>query len=398
MTVRVPQRELGAARFHRLATVVALVGFACASMLIGCGRDRAYSPDSFVRASGRAFTVDGRPFRFVGFNLFDAAAGDDYSCAPERTLDERQLDHALRFARERGGATVLRFWAYQTYSAGATDFSGIDRVLRLARRHHLRVLPVLEDGPGDCTADAPGVPKAEFENDTWFTTGYRQPHGASRLSYRDYVSAIASHYRNDPTILGWSMMNEAETSTRDASGRSVLIAFAEDIAGQIQHVDPNHLVTVGTQANGAPGASGPDFTDVYGLENIDFVEVHDWAHWGSDRAAMPGGTANGKVPAVSDPTCAPLDAPIGCSFARSVDLDKPLVVGEAGIRARDAGGRTVRAKQLDAKMTAAFAGGASGYLVWHLNSAPSDDYDVIIDSNDSLLDVLKRQSKAIRTF
>lgn len=337
--------------------------------------------------SGRSLQVDGKPFRFVGFNLYDAAASDTYSCEPAARLTDRQLRSALKTAHDDAGATVVRFWAYQTYTAGGTDFSGVDRVLSAARAAGMRALPVLEDGPGDCTTGQRGVSKQEVDDDGWYTGGYRAPYGSAALSFRDYARVVAEHYRGNPTILGWMMMNEAETRRRDDQDRSALVGFAQDVSGVLKAVDPRHLVTLGTQANGAPGTSGRDVTDIYRLPQLDFAEVHDWGYYGSDTEALPG-SVDGHLPAADSPACTALDAKIACSYARVAALGKPLVVGEAGITATDAAGRTRRAELFRAKLDAAFGAGAAGYLVWQLNRVQTDGYAVAPTTADPLLGVL----------
>lgn len=349
---------------------------------------------SFVTAAGSTFEIDGQDFRFVGVNIYDAAATDRYSCNPGARMSDDQLESTLRELRDTAGVTVLRFWAYQTYTQGGTDWSGVDRVIRIARELGLRVLPTLEDGPGDCTTSSDRQPKAEYQGDTWFTDGYRVPYGNASMSYRDYTRVIAGHYANEPTILGWSMMNEADTSARDNRDRTVLVPFAQDIAGVIRQVDPHHLITLGTQGNGAPGASGPDFRAVYSLPALDFAEVHDWAYWGADDEPMPGGDG-GNPPDADSAQCGRRNAPIGCSFAISRELGKPLLVGEAGIQGRDTGQRQTRAQQLGAKMSAAFGAGASGYLIWHVSTRSSDGYDVLLGDADPLLPVMNRMASRI---
>jgi len=214
---------------------------------------------TFVARSGRQLILDGKPFRFVGVNLYDAAASDRYSCNPGKRLTDAQLLDTLRYLHDQGGATVLRFWAYQTYTQGGTYFGGVDRVIAAAAKVGMKVLPVLEDGPGNCTTIDPASPKVKYQGDTWYSDGYKVPYGNATMSYRDYVKVLVAHYANEPTILAWSMMNEADTSARDQFDRPVLVDFATDIAARIRAVDSHHLITVGTQSNGAPGASGPDF-------------------------------------------------------------------------------------------------------------------------------------------
>lgn len=374
----------------RALAAAAVAAVLAISVLSAC----AGPADSFIQRNGASLQLAGRPFRFVGFNLYDAAASDIYSCSPATRLTDRQLTSALQYIHQQAGASVIRFWAYQTYTAGGTDFSGVDRVLHAAKAAGLRVIPVLEDGPGDCTTGRPGVAKDALPGDNWYTRGYRLPYGNARLSYRDYVRVIARHYRDDPTILAWMMMNEAETHARDAHDRSALVGFARDIGAVIRSVDPHHLITLGTQANGAFGTSGRDFTDIYRLPVLDFAEVHDWADYGSDTEALPGSNS-GRLPSPNSPACTALDAKIACSFARARALGKPLIVGEAGISAHDDTSRKRRAVLLDAKIGAAFTAGADGYLIWHLSSAPTDGYDVIPAQHDPLFAVLRATSRRI---
>jgi mannan endo-1,4-beta-mannosidase len=350
----------------------------------------AGNPKTFVTRQGTALRVGTQSLRLVGFNLYDAAASGAYSCSQQGPLSDAALTSLLTAAHDRAGATVVRFWAYQTYTRGGTDWSGVDRVLRIARAVGMRVIPVLEDGPGNCTYGKPGQPKSEADEGQWYATGYRTPYAGAPLSYRDYVARIVSHYSTNPTILGWSMMNEAETPARDLEGRSQIVAFAADIAQVIRAHDSHHLITVGTQSNGAPGTSGADFQAIYSLPGIDFAEVHDYAFYGSDSVALPG-SANGALPPAGGAQCLATTARIACSFAIARDvLHKPLLVGEAGIQATDLASRQRRAREFASKIHAALDDGASVYLVWQLNDRNTDGYGVLPTDQDPLFDVLKQ--------
>lgn len=353
---------------------------------------------SLVTAQGRSFSADGRPFRFVGANVYDAAATDRYSCDPGARMDADRLRRTFALLHDQYGVSVIRFWAYQTYTDAGRDFSGVDAVIAAAKATGIRLLPVLEDGPGYCTTISPTTPKAAYESDTWFTGGYRKQFGTAVLSFRDYAKIVTQHYRNEPAILGWSMLNEADTSARDSQSRSALVDFAADMARVIKDSDPNHLLTVGTQSNGAAGASGADFLAVYRTPGIDFAEVHDWGYWGSDESPMPGGVG-ATPPDPSAPACQERHAKVGCSFAMSVGLNKPLVVGEAGIDRGDGSAPALlrRADLLKAKMDAAFAAGAAGYLIWRVTSKVTDRYDIVAGDQDPLLKVLATEAKKLGT-
>ncbi|MCM3887279.1 cellulase family glycosylhydrolase [Frankia sp. R82] len=382
-------------------------------MVVGCGLlggclwpdsgggTRAATPstppaDQFVTRAGSALQLAGRPFRFVGFNVFDAAATAHYKCAWWSRRTDAELTADFRYMRDRAGATVVRFWAFQPYTRGGTDFSGMDRVIRSAQANGMRVIPVLENQWRDCTTSADRSAKSAYQGDTWYTQGYQVPYGNASISYRDYVSRIVEHYRDEPTILAWMMMNEAETKARDSQNRSALVGFADDIGHLIKSIDPHHLVTLGTQSNGAPGASGPDFAAVYSLPSLDLAEVHDWATRGSDTEAMPGSVADRTLPAVTSPQCARTDgAPLACSFANTAaTLHKPLIVGESGIAATDGATRSRRADLIAAKMQAAFQAGASGYLVWQFNNVvDTQNLDVLPTTEDPLFAAMQKKSE-----
>ncbi|MDN5766652.1 MAG: cellulase family glycosylhydrolase [Humibacillus sp.] len=373
-------------RGFRSLTVVSLLMAMVALLLAACGPT---SSDAFVKRSGTSFTVDGAPFRFVGYNLYDGAASDIFSCSPSTRLDDTALADTLRAAREEGGATVIRFWAFATYTADGSDFSGMDRFIAAARREGLRVMPVLEDGPGNCSTGERNVPLSQVDGGQWYSGGYRQPLGRASISYRDYARLVAEHYRDEPAILGWTMVNEAETSERQPDGRTPLVAFAGDMAAVLHQADPNHLVTLGTQGNGAPGNSGSDFHNIYVQAGLDFTEVHDWNRYGSDTEALPG-SVDGRLPAPDSDECRSRTARVACSFAISRAIDKPIVVGEVGITATDGPSRQRRASLITAKARAAFSAGGAGYLVWHLDRGQTDRLDVQTSPLDPVVPALAR--------
>lgn len=355
------------------------------------------SSDDFVTRSGTQFVVDDETFRFVGFNLFDAAATDDYKCGWWDRYTDAELDQAMKYIRHHAGATVLRFWAYQTYTKGGTDYSGVDKVIRLAKKNDLRLMPVLEDGPGYCTTGTAG--DAKWENgDTYYTEGYKQPWGNAALSFQDYAPKIAAHYKDEPAILGWTMINEADTSAKRADGKSVLVDFATDMGDRIKAADPNHLLTVGTQSNGAPGATGIDFPAVYSVPTIDFTEGHDWSvhGWGDPNNPLPGSPDNGRsLPDPYSAECLPQrGAPLACALAHSLQLNKPFVIGESGIPAATESEREERAQRFDARMNSAFQLGAAGYVVWQFNKTlDTEHFDVLRETHDPLFKVMKRYGK-----
>jgi len=371
--------------------------------------------------------LDGKEFRFVGFNLYDAAntyfpdqGKQGYSCPRDNgwwsnIYTEANLDQELLYTKQTSGSTVLRFWAYQQYTNGGTDWSGIDKVIRVAKKHGIKVIPTLEDGPGYCTQPNL-VPKWNYNGDTWYTQGYKQKMGNYALTYPDYVRAIVTRYKDEPTIFSWMMMNEADTSMKlmpdgsfkkDGNGQSVLVNFVKDIGGIIRSIDQNHMITLGTQSNGAQGASGKDFVDVYGLPELDYTEVHDWGYWGDvnhdwrlgEQNPLPGSADGKTLPNPDSADCLrPYGAQLACSIANSIQkLNKPIIIGEGGA-STNRWSKDQRATLINNKMKAFFDAGGAGYLVWQWNKViDSEGFDVQMSTNDPMLPKMKVYADSFAT-
>lgn len=400
------ERSAISGRLRRGRTAGLLLGAAALLAVTGCdsmspGSDSAdattaeplrqnSAPASFLKTDGSKFVLNGQEYRFAGFNLFDAAASSFYACEPQNKMSDDQLRQAFQQLKQKGGTKVVRFWAYQPFTKGGKDFSGVDRVINAAKAEGMLVMPVLEDGPGYCTTGRKAEPKSTWQDDTYFTEGYRKKFGSASLSLLDYARVMAEHYRDEPTIAAWMIMNEAETNRRSSDGKSALVDMARTVAKEIRKADPNHLISLGTQGNGAPGNSGSDFRDIYRLADMDYVEVHDWAYYGSDTEPMPGALPNGDLPAADSPQCQDKSAKIACSYAIAKALNKPLVVGEIGMKAKDPEAVRRRAQLMDAKIQAAKKHGAAGYLIWEVNTFANEGYGIVPGSNDPIWEALAR--------
>ena len=353
----------------------------------------AVDADSFVTRSGTKFYLNGNEFKFVGFNMFDAAATDRYKCAWWPRFTDSELDSTLKYMRQTSGATVLRFWAFQTYTKSGQDWSGMDRVIRIAKQNGFKVLPVLDNGPASCTGNT-SMEKWQYQNDSWYVTGYKVKFGTDALSYRDYVKAIVTKYKDEPTIFGWVMMNEANTGKRNSFGKTVLMDFTKDVGGLIKSIDTKHLVTVGTQSNGATAASGTDFVDVYSLSQVDFTSASERGYWvGKENDPLPGSADGKTLPSVSSYDCLKTyQSKVACSLANSIQVvKKPFVIMEAGVKVdNNPTSRQTRSQVMKNKMNAMFNNGASGYMLWHWNKLLDDQkYDILQSQSDPLMATMK---------
>jgi mannan endo-1,4-beta-mannosidase len=96
--------------------------------------------------------------------------------------------------------------------------------------------------------------------------------------YRNYIKMIIDHvngynglpYHDDPTIFSWELANEP---------RRYPDGWIDDTAAYIKSLDPNHLVTTGSE--GSPPGETIDFNKTHDGSNIDYATIHIWPqNWG----------------------------------------------------------------------------------------------------------------------
>ncbi len=288
--------------------------------------------EDFVTRSGSELQLAWQPYTFTGINMYNA--NSDGWCRDE--LDDTEFGQALDAAGLGGEAHgVLRAWFFQTLATdkgtNARDWTRFDRTIAIAKAKGYKVIPTLTDQWGECGADV--APTYSFKTEGWYTGGYNAPdpglasrYGAGWLSYRDWVAEVVARYENEPAILAWQLINEAEVNPGGAFGacppgdgpRDVLKTWAEDVSDLVRSIDTNHLISLGTIGGGQCGTQGSQYQDVHDLPNIDLCEVHDY----SPTQAVPGDQWNG----------------MGVRVDQCAALDKPLIVGETGIIPTRVGG------------------------------------------------------------
>ena len=166
---------------------------------------------------------NGTPYRFVGLNMYSLAGGPQTkSCALDGVAGDYPTQLETLFSEfGKMGTEVVRLWAFQNF-AGTTgvDFSFLDQVIKTAKAHGMLVVLTLENQWQDCT-----YPQDGAKLPTWYATGYTSNYGYGQ-SLTAYTKALVTHFKDEPTILMWQLMNEAE-STDFAS----LQSFTHNMAG-----------------------------------------------------------------------------------------------------------------------------------------------------------------------
>lgn len=329
----------------------------------------AATKGTFVVRNDNQLMFDDQPYRFTGVNAYEAATywGNNYGCGQKIT----DIDG---FFGSLTPNTVVRMWAWQgTMAVNPTtkqlDWTGIDRTLAAAEKAGVKVILSLGSQSGSCD-------DGHWKDKVWYDGGYDSVYndgvdaGTKRytvLSYLDYVRAIVSRYKNRPVIAMWEPINEPEVSScapgysedgcyghlscidKTAASQS-LRNFFDKIGGEIKRIDTNHLVESGVIGSGQCGADGTRYQYVHESPVIDVASYHDYGH---DDELIPGDQWNG----------------LRARLNQAASINKPLIIGEVGIKAQaslaDCMTFTQRRDKMKAKMDAQFPAGIQGFLIWN---------------------------------
>jgi len=321
-----------------------------------------------ITASGGRLFLNGAPYQFVGVNAYEIASewGVNGSCGTME--NEAQLDQLFASLPPN---SLVRFWAWQGSAAinvrtHLLDWAPLDRVFDSAAAYHQRLVVVLAGQSGACDD---GV----WKNPSWYNGGFMAVHDAGRLtplSYRDYVQAVVSRYKDSPALGMWEPVSEPEASTcpkryepsacgghqrcpNEVAAEHALVHFFDVVGGEIHFLDPDHPVEGGTIGSGQCGTSGPNYASLAASPGIDVLSYHDY---------------NGAVPVGGDEWNG-----LALRIGEAAALRKPIIVGEVGIMA-GAGcvSPEMRAGEFQAKEQAQLRAGVSGLLAWNWEpTAPS---------------------------
>ena len=345
----------------------------------------------FVTRSGARLYLNGRPFRFVGANIAIMYREEDRARMPE-TLREAARD----------GLSVIRVWAHGEGSEGEEGdvgpvggdshdwprrhpfrykpgqwneeaFVHLDRVLVEAARNNLRVQLCLTNWWRDTGGVTQylrwaGIPDAADAGQPFGINVQRAmlfyTNETTRRLYREHVEKIVTRrntitgtlYRDDPTIMGYELMNEAQAPTRRWHERRAWVA---EMSAFIKSLDPNHLVTPGTWGY-RNSWERREWLEDHKLDTIDYCDVHNYPRDDLDSF-------------VDSPQA--MREFIENRAAASYSIQKPLVLGEFGMAPEGYKGFSPE-DWFRAYFEGAARSGISGAIYWIFTPDPKRGYGI----------------------
>lgn len=317
------------------------------------------SPTGFVQRDGTQLTLNGQPYRFEGMNVYNVASNG--GCVPYLNPDT-----ALQ---EIGpGQNVFRFWAFQQFvvSNGQFNWAPFDQVLAAAAAHGERVIMDLTDEWDYCDGGVKTM--------AWYQSGYKDTvYPGDIVPYRQYVADVVARYKDNPTVMMWELVNEAQAGgtgscPAEPGPFDALMSFGEDMGSLVKSIDPNHLLSFGIQDDSCGDWAG-DYKALNAIPTIDVCTFHDY---------------NYPTDPMGNPTAPNLQTAVTMCHADN----KPIFVGEIGIDPATISPSTLqeRADLFQAKFNAMTQAGVVGELLWDF--APEDQGSFEIGPGDPALSIL----------
>ncbi|KAH0462590.1 hypothetical protein IEQ34_010165 [Dendrobium chrysotoxum] len=355
----------------------------------------------FIKVNGTQFVKDNQPFYINGLNAYWLM-----SMASEPTEKEK-VSIALHQASLLG-ANVVRTWAFsdaddyfplQTSPGFYNEkmFKGLDFVISEAKKNGLLLILSLVNNNEEFGGKEQYVQWAREKgqpissSDDFFTNDlvkrFYKHHVKTILMRKNSISEI--HYRDDPTILAWELINEPRCN-KDISG-DTLQAWIEEMSSYVKTIDNNHLLEIGLegfygdsiadrkQFNPGNNGVGTDFISNNLVPGIDFATIHIYPEQWIPRSNLMDQLVF-------------LQSWIH-SHIRDSDkiLNKPLLITEFG-----------RSIYSYIYASAKEGGAGAGSLFWQLLVHGQDDlrdgYEVIISETPSLAFIVYHQSQRLLTL
>jgi len=273
-----------------------------------------FAQQGFVKVNGTHFTIDGKPYRYIGTNYW---YGGLLSTNGEK--GKKRLKTELDFLKQHGvtnlrvmvGAEGLTDYKFRTPNekvlqpaAGKFDehiMAGLDYLLNeLAKRHMKAVLHFTNtwewsgglgqylkwNGYGE-----PPYPKSLSGYYSWdklrqyISRFYTCKPCMDELdSYIRYVLKRTNRlngkkYVNDPAIMAWEIINEPRPMEK--ASVPAFVAWMSHVSALVKSMDKNHLLTTGSEGDIASDYDLRVYQKIHADKNIDYLTIHIWPkNWG----------------------------------------------------------------------------------------------------------------------
>ncbi len=279
------------------------------TILLGCN---SQSAKEFVSVKGTRLILKGKPYRFVGFNMWYACYLGATPDGQKRLVKELDTLNAYGFdnlrilgASER--STFNRALPLTIeHSPGAYDenlLKGLDFVLSELGKRKMHAVVYLNNywqwsggmaqfmnwSRGDNVTDSGS--RGDLDRMMRYSAEFYADSRANGI-FHNYIKMLVNRtntynklrYRDDPAIMAWELANEPRPGPDGPQGEKNIEDFIKwnyETAAWIHSIDPNHLVTTGSEGLTGTLNSEEYFIRSHNDSAIDYITFHLWAkNWG----------------------------------------------------------------------------------------------------------------------
>jgi mannan endo-1,4-beta-mannosidase len=368
--------------------LAALVAIAGAVLFFATREVKRTARPGFISTRGATFVLDGHPFRFTGANVSVMYKEEDRERMAE-TLREAARDHI----------SVVRVWAFGEGDENGIgpvgndrndwprkhrfrptpdkwneeEFVHLDKVIAEAARNNLRVQLCLTNW----WRDTGGVTQYLYWAGIKDAADDKQPFGinveramlfytneTTRRLYREHIAKIVTRrntvtgvlYRDDPVIMGYELMNEAQAATGRWAERRAWVA---EMSAYIKSLDPDHLVAPGTWGYRSSWERR-EWLAEHSIPTIDYCDVHNYPRDDLD-SFVDSPQALGEF--------------IDNRAAAAFSINKPFLVGEFGMGPEGYKGFS-EVEWYRGYFESALRAGAGGAMFWIITPDPHRGYGI----------------------
>lgn len=282
----------------------------CALALFSCNQGKQESTSNeFIRVENGQFIRNGKPYYYVGANFWYGAILGSEGEGGNRERLHQELDFLksigvdnLRILVGADGdrgitAKVEPTLQIEPGEYNDTILAGLDYLMMEMGKRDMAAILYLNNSwewsggysmylqwAGKGKAPVPAV-------DGWpaymeFVQQFVQCDSAKAL-FSNYVKDIITRenrftgkkYIEDPTIMSWQIGNEPRAFSDE--NKEAFALWIADVAAQIRSLDPNHLISTGSEGKHGCEQDIDLFERIHADTNIDYLNLHMWPYnWG----------------------------------------------------------------------------------------------------------------------
>ena len=258
-----------------------------------------------VNADGQ-FVRDGKPYYFVGTNFWYGAILGSEGEGGNRERLHKELDflksigiNNLRVLVGADGENGIKTWVEPSLQVAPgvyndTILAGLDYFMNELRERDMTAVLYLNNswewsggysvylqwsGHGDAVVPAVDGWPAYME----YVKQFPQSDSAKAL-FANHVNYIVSRtnrynqikYVDDPTIMSWQIGNEPRAFSDE--NKEPFARWMADVAAQIKSLDPNHMVSSGSEGSWGCEMDMNLFEKIHADPNINYLNIHIWPY------------------------------------------------------------------------------------------------------------------------